>query len=390
MCAARQTPIIGRLSATAFQTRILESIGEVAASDWDALAGVQPFVRHAFLHALEASGCAARRAGWQPRHLTLWQGRELAGAIPLYEKSHSRGEYVFDWAWAEAYARHGLPYYPKLVCAVPFSPIPGPRLLARDDGVRSALVATLLDFARMSDVSSLQILFPCEADAAAVESAGLMMRQGVQFHWCNRGWATFDAFLDSLTRDKRKKIRQERRRVAEAGIRFRHLRGTDIRDDDWLFFHRCYANTYHVRGHQPYLNPAFFRAIAASMPDNLLLLLADRDGAPVAAALDVCDDTALYGRYWGEAEHVPLLHFEACFYQGIEWCIEQRLARFEGGAQGEHKLARGLLPTKTVSAHWLRDDRFADAVQRYLERESAGVEQYIDELQDHSPFGSKN
>lgn len=390
MCGAAPPPIIGRLSAPALHTRILESIGEVAAGDWDALAGGQPFVRHAFLHALEASGCATRRAGWQPRHLTLWQGRDLAGAMPLYEKSHSRGEYVFDWAWADAYARHGLPYYPKLVCAVPFSPIPGARLLARDDGVRSALVASLLDFARMSDVSSLHILFPCEADAAALESAGLMVRHGVQFHWCNRDWTTFDTFLDSLTRDKRRKIRQERRRVAEAGVRFRRLRGPDIREDDWLFFHRCYANTYHVRGHQPYLNPAFFRAIATSMPDNLLLLLAERDGAPVAAALDVCDDTALYGRYWGEAEHVPLLHFEACYYQGIEWCIEQGLARFEGGAQGEHKLARGLLPTKTVSAHWLRDARFADAVQRYLERESAGVEQYIDELQDHSPFGARN
>lgn len=365
---------------------MLDSLGEIDPFEWDRLAGTQPFLRHAFLHALETSGCASRRTGWIARHLTLWRDGTLVGAVPLYEKTHSRGEYVFDWAWADAYARHGLPYYPKLVCAVPFSPIPGPRILAHDAATRAALIDTLLDFARLSDASSLHILFPCANDVQALRAAGMQIRDGVQFHWRNDGWDSFDCFLDSLARDKRKKIRQERRRVREAGIALRWLRGAEIEPQHWRFFHRCYVNTYRARGHQPYLSLEFFLALARSIPDCLLLLLAERDDTPIAAALNLCDGTALYGRYWGEVDHVPLLHFEACYYQGIEWCIEHGVERFEGGAQGEHKLARGLLPARTASAHWLRDERFAGAVCDYLARETAGVEQYLDELEEHSPF----
>ena len=369
---------------------VLDSIDEVAADDWDALAGDQPFVRHAFLRALEVSGCATARTGWRARHLTLWQADVLIGALPLYEKSHSRGEYVFDWAWADAYARYGERYYPKLLCGIPFSPIPGCRLLARDAPARRALADALMAYARQADVSSLHILFPCEVDAQALEAAGLQMRHAVQFHWQNAGWPDFETFLDSLVRDKRKKIRQERRRVRDAGIEFRRLRGPQITEADWQFFMRCYGNTYHERGQQPYLNLAFFLDIARTMPENLLLFVAERAGRPIAAALNICDAQALYGRYWGELEHVPLLHFEACYYQGIEWCIDNGIGRFEGGAQGEHKLARGLLPVRTTSAHWVRDERFADAVQRYLERETVGIAEYFDELEAHAPFRTRD
>ena len=366
--------------------RILDSIDDVAGPDWDALAGGQPFVRHAFLRALESSGCASARTGWRPRHLTLWQDDRLIGALPLYEKSHSRGEFVFDWAWAEAYARHGQRYYPKLVCSVPFSPIPGARLLAPDPPARRTLVGALTGFARHADVSSLHILFADANDTALLEAAGLQIRHAVQFHWHNAGWPDFDGFLDSLARDKRKKIRQERRRVRDAGVTFRHLRGAQIGEADWHFFLRCYANTYHQRGQQPYLNLAFFLELARSMPENLLLFVAERAGRPIAAALDICDAQALYGRYWGELEHVPLLHFEACYYQGIEWCIDHGIGRFEGGAQGEHKLARGLLPVRTASAHWIRDPRFADAIERHLDHESLAVAEYVSELEAHAPF----
>ncbi len=367
-------------------TLVLDSLDQVAAGDWDALAGDQPFVRHAFLRALEVSGCATARTGWRARHLTLWQDDTLVGAVPLYEKSHSRGEYVFDWAWAEAYSRHGERYYPKLVSSIPFSPIPGARLMARDDDSRRALIDALMEYSRQSQISSLHMLFPCETDTRALAAAGLQIRHAVQFHWCNAGWPDFEAFLDSLVRDKRKKIRQERRRVREAGVRFRRLQGAEITEADWNLFMRCYVNTYHQRGQHPYLNQAFFFELARTMPGNLLLLVAEREARPIAAALDICDEQALYGRYWGELEHVPLLHFEACYYQGIEWCIDHGIGRFEGGAQGEHKLARGLLPVRTTSAHWIRDERFADAVQRYLERESAGIADYFDELEAHTPF----
>jgi predicted N-acyltransferase len=366
--------------------QVLESLAEVPAPAWNALAGAHPFLRHEFLHALHETGCATAQSGWAPQYLALWRGRELAGAMPLYLKGHSYGEYVFDWAWADAYQRHGLDYYPKLLSAIPFTPATGPRLLAEDDAARRALIEGALAVAR--EVSSLHVLFPLAEEAALLEEAGLMRRRGVQFHWENKGYADFDAFLAALSHDKRKKIKQERRRVREAGVTLARRTGAAITDDDWRFFTRCYNLTYRAHMSSPYLNLAFFRRLGATLPEHVLMVIAERDGVPVAAALDIFNEHVLYGRYWGAVEHVPMLHFEACYYQALEFCIERGIALFEGGAQGEHKLARGFMPTETASLHWLAHPQFADAVQRFLERESAGVERYIDELTDHAPFRS--
>ena len=364
--------------------RVADSLAGVSAAQWDALAGGNPFVRHAFLDALISSGCASARTGWRPQFLLLERGGALAGAMPLFVKTHSRGEYVFDWAWADAYARHGVEYYPKLVCSVPFTPVTGPRLLAADDAARERLAAGALAAAR--EFSSLHVLFAETREAERLASKGMLLRRTVQFHWENAGYADFEAFLARMSHQRRKNIRQERRRVREAGVTFRWLRGAEIGAREWAFFHRCYANTYAAHGMPPYLNLDFFRRAGDSMPEHFLLVLAERGGAPLAAALDVVGGDTLYGRYWGAVEHVPLLHFEACYYQSIEYAIARGLARFEGGAQGEHKLFRGLLPVETLSAHWLAHPQFARAIEDYLERESAGNARYVNELNEHTPF----
>ena len=370
--------------ATNDSLRVADSLAGVPAAQWNALAGPNPFLRHEFLGALGDSGCASARTGWQPQFLLLERDGVLSGAAPLYVKSHSRGEYVFDWAWADAYAQHGLEYYPKLVCAVPFTPVGGPRLLAADAGARGALVAAALAAAR--EFSSLHVLFAPEREARELQAAGMLLRRTVQFHWRNAGYADFEDFLARLSHRRRKTIRQERRRVQEAGVRLRWLRGAQIGERDWAFFHRCYANTYALHGMAPYLNLEFFLRVGASMPEHFLMVLAERRGAPLAAALDVVAGDTLYGRYWGAVEHVPLLHFEACYYQAIEYAIRHGLARFEGGAQGEHKLFRGLLPAESLSAHWLAHPRFARAVEDYLEREALGIARYVNELNEHTPF----
>lgn len=368
------------------QPKIHASIAEIPAEQWNGLAGDQPFVRHEFLTALEESGCATARSGWQPAHLGLWSQGRLAGAVPLYLKSHSFGEYVFDWAWADAYHRAGLSYYPKLTACVPFTPVSGVRLLTHDESMRTALAHALLRHARDADCSSLHVLFPTDDEAALLAAAGMQLRHGAQFHWCNRDYADFEDFLTTLHRDKRKKIRQERRRVAEAQVGFRVLCGMDITPRDWEFFHRCYRHTYRAHRSTPYLNLEFFLRVGASLRGNVMMVVAERHGRPVAAALNFYSERALYGRYWGTTEEVPLLHFETCYYRTIEFCIRHSIAVFEGGAQGEHKLARGFLPARTVSAHWLRDARFADAVARFLARETQGMDLYLDELNEHSPF----
>jgi uncharacterized protein len=364
--------------------RVADSLAGVPAAQWNALAAGNPFLRHEYLHALLETGCAGARTGWQPQFLLLERAGTLAGAMPLFVKTHSRGEYVFDWAWADAYARHGLAYYPKLLCAVPFTPVRGPRLLAADVAAREVLAGGALAAAR--EFSSLHVLFAPQAEAALLERRGMLLRRTVQFHWRNAGYADFDDFLARLSRQRRKNIRQERRRVREAGITFRWLQGTEIGARDWEFFYRCYANTYAAHGNRPYLSQEFFLRIGAAMPENLLLVVAERGGAPIAAALDVMSGDALYGRYWGALEHVPLLHFEACYYQAIEFAIARGLARFEGGAQGEHKLFRGLMPEETLSAHWLAHPRFARAIEDYLAREAQGIAQYVNELHEHTPF----
>lgn len=366
------------------QARVLESLAEVSADEWNALAEGHPFLRHEFLRALEATGCASEQSGWVPQHLTIWRDSRLAAAMPLYLKFHSYGEYVFDWAWADAYQRHGLEYYPKLLSAIPFSPVTGPRLLVADAGLRRNLVHAALNLA--SDRSSLHVLFPTAAETREFEAAGTMIRSGVQFHWRNPGYRTFDEFLGALSHDKRKKIKQERRKVREARVSFRRASGADLRPEDWAFFNRCYRNTYRAHHSTPYLNLAFFERLGEAMPENVMLVIAELDGKPIASTLNLFGEGVLYGRYWGAIGYLPNLHFEACYYQAIEFCIERGIQVFEGGAQGEHKLARGFLPVKTHSAHWLRHEGFADAVERFLERESAGVERYVDELSDRSPF----
>lgn len=380
-----------------YRTGILSSPAEVAADEWNALlardAQPTPFLRHEFLDALHVARCAVDETGWSPHFVTLTDARtgRLAAAAPVYAKQHSYGEYVFDWAWADAYQRNGLSYYPKLLCAVPFTPVQGTRLLAVDDDARRRLAATLLAFAEQSDTSSLHVLFPTGDEARLLESMGMMLREGVQFHWVNDGYRHFDDFLGTLEQKKRKNIRAERRKVRDAGVTFRRLTGERITDADWRFFTRCYRQTYREHYSSPYLNLDFFRAIGASMPENLLLVIAEADGQPIASALAVYrrgehGGGTLYGRYWGAIEHVPCLHFETAYYQLLEFCIEAGLDTFEGGAQGEHKLARGFLPTVTHSAHWLAHPAFADAVAHFLERETEHIHAYVDELREHDPF----
>lgn len=380
-----------------YRTGILSSPAEVAADEWNALlardAQPTPFLRHEFLDALHVARCAVDETGWSPHFVTLTDARtgRLAAAAPVYAKQHSYGEYVFDWAWADAYQRNGLSYYPKLLCAVPFTPVQGTRLLAVDDDARRRLAATLLAFAEQSDASSLHVLFPTGEEARLLESMGMMLREGVQFHWVNDGYRHFDDFLGTLEQKKRKNIRAERRKVRDAGVTFRRLTGERITDADWRFFTRCYRQTYREHYSSPYLNLDFFRAIGATMPENLLLVIAEADGQPIASALAVYrrgehGGGTLYGRYWGAIEHVPCLHFETAYYQLLEFCIEAGLDTFEGGAQGEHKLARGFLPTVTHSAHWLAHPAFADAVAHFLERETEHIRAYVDELREHDPF----
>ena len=385
-----------------YLTRVHDSVCAIDAAVWDSLLSdhpdASPFMRHAYLAALERSASACPATGWRPVCISLEQGGVLVGACMLYEKNHSYGEYVFDWAWANAYQQHGLAYYPKATVAVPFTPVPGARLLACDAAARQALIAALIGYSQDREMSSLHFLFVSPQDAQACADSGLMLRHTVQFHWTNTtpGFVDFDAFLASLSQDKRKKIRQERRKVADAGVQFRWIQGRNIGDADWDFFYRCYERTYLEHGNAPYLSRAFFAAMQRDMPENWLLFVAERAGRPIASSLiglssahaDASQPRVAYGRYWGALERVDCLHFEACYYQPLQWCIEQGYARFEGGAQGEHKMARALLPVKTSSAHWLAHPAFADAVARFLEREGQGVHEYIDHLQQRSPFKS--
>jgi uncharacterized protein len=364
--------------------QVVDSLAGVDPAEWNQLAGPQPFVRHEFLSALIDCGCASARSGWLPQFLLLRRAGALVAAMPLFAKSHSYGEYVFDWAWAEAHERNGIDYYPKLLCAVPFTPVRGQRLLAAGPADREALIATALQLARQT--SSLHVLFPHEAEAQALQEHGMLLRRTVQFHWRNEGYADFEAFLARLNHARRKNIRQERRKVREAGVQFRWLEGSAIGRQHWEFFNRCYRTTYAAHRSSPYLNLNFFLRIATALPQHLVMVLAEREDRPVASALLLRDETTLYGRYWGAVEHVPLLHFECCYYQAIEYAIARGLQTFEGGAQGEHKIFRGLMPVESLSAHWLAHPRFARAVETFLEREGAGIERYVNELCEHTPF----
>lgn len=369
-----------------YTLQIAESITAVRASDWDRLVADMPLLSHAFLAALETSGSVSSETGWQPTPLLVFEEDELVGAMPLYIKSHSYGEYVFDWAWADAYAQHGLDYYPKLLSAIPFTPITSSRLLASTAIVQSLLIKALVQMVQQNALSSTHVLFPDESSARAFTEAGWLKRNGVQFRWQNRGYHSFDAFLNILSHDKRKKIRQERKRIVAAGVTCQHIRGADVTQEQWAFFYACYENTYREHHSTPYLNLEFFQTIGRTMPQHILLILAYRDGQPIAAALNIFDAQALYGRYWGALEYVPNLHFELCYYQAQEFCIAESIEFFEGGAQGEHKLARGFEPRPTCSFHHIAHPEFSKAIGRFVNRESAGVAAYTDELEQRAPF----
>ena len=432
-------------NANDYVIRVLDSPRQVDASAWNTLlaaqdpaGGLNPFMRHEYLSAMFESGSATPKTGWTARFVTLSQGNEMVAACALYLKDHSYGEYVFDHAWANAYHQHGLPYYPKALGAPPFTPVPGARLLARDAETRALLVKALVAWCSEEKLSSLHLLFASDEDVAACEEAGLMLRHNIQFHWTNsaptlvtsctalppegaqrlrpgeagstapageegspRPFRDFDDFLMSLSQEKRKKIRQERRKVSEAGVSFRWSLGTNISTTDWDFFYSCYERTYYEHGNAPYLSRDFFQRMQDTMPENWLLFVAERDGMPIATSLIAVSAGGqraegqinhqnsvkiAYGRYWGALERVDCLHFEACYYQPLAWCIQHGYQRFEGGAQGEHKMARALLPVKTTSAHWLAHPAFADAIERFLEREGAGIESYMDELERRNPF----
>ena len=414
------------MAEAAIIARVLASPLDVDATAWNTLLARQshptPFMRHEYLAALETSGSATARTGWAPRFMTLWEDDTLIAACPLYLKNHSYGEYVFDWAWASAYEQHGVPYYPKAVIAVPFTPVPGTRLMARDDAARALLVQAVCQWCEDENVSSVHILFASDDDVLTSAQQDLMLRHTVQFHWKNatptlaaasaalvpeesspvggegQPFKDFEHFLTSLAQDKRKKIRQERRRVADAGVTFRWSRGADISAADWDFFYRCYERTYLEHGNPPYLTRDFFARMAAHMPEAWLLFVAERDGQPIASSLIAISalpssasgqkdqNFVAYGRYWGALERVDCLHFEACYYQPLQWCIDHGVQRFEGGAQGEHKMARALLPVQATSAHWLAHPAFAEAVDRFLQREGAGVADYLESLNQRLPF----
>jgi uncharacterized protein len=425
--------------STDYVTRVHSSPLEIDAAQWNALLAASdaptPFMRHEYLAALHSSASACEATGWMPQFVSLYNTdhTQLLASAPLYVKDHSYGEYIFDWAWARAYQEHGLRYYPKAVVAVPYTPVPGSRLLSKNKLYRNHLLTEQLLFCEQNKLSSLHALFISEDDKARCNTPSadyppLMPRQTVQFHWTNQtpvlqadgtpscegtleAYGSFDHYLSTLAQDKRKKIRAERRKVQDAGLVWRTRVGADISASDWDFFYRCYERTYLEHGNAPYLSPEFFQAMANTMPENWVMFIAMHQGQPIASSLvainnspnntlksiatnpiDNCDGSLnnfqkiAYGRYWGALARVDSLHFEACYYQPLQWCIENGYHRFEGGAQGEHKMARGLLPVATHSAHWLAQPQFADAVARFLEREGAGIGAYMDHLEERNPF----
>lgn len=378
-------------SAAGLHAEVATDLSRVTADEWNSLVTDRyPFLRHEFLHALERHGCLGERYGWLPQHLLLRDdGGRLLAATPLYLKFNSYGEFVFDWGWADAYRRAGMAYYPKLVSASPYTPATGPKLLVAADappGTAARLVQAALETGKQRQVSSLHWLFTPDTETDELERLGFLRRTGCQFHWENHGYESFDAYLAAFSSAKRKQVRRERRRVVEQGIRLRRLHGDEATEAEWAVFHRLYESTFDKRGGIPTLSLDFFLGIARAMPRQVLLVLA-YDGADiVAAAFNLVGSDCLYGRHWGCFADYHSLHFEACYYQGLDYCIERGLARFEPGAQGEHKVSRGFLPTPTWSAHWLADARFSEAVARFLRLESENMADYLDEMRSHSPF----
>lgn len=367
--------------------RIHRALSEIPASDWDALHdGGNPFVSHAFLSGLESTGCLREDWGWTPCHISVWEGEALLAAAPGYLKYNSHGEFVFDHAWAHAYAQHGLDYYPKWLGAVPYSPVTGPRLLARDDGARQALLDAILAVAKNASLSSAHVNFHGISEDAAFDD-GWSLREDIQYHWHNdAGWADFDAFLAAMDHKHRKNIRQERRKVRDAGITFRVVHGDEASEADLAAMHGFYLQTFAEYGNSPALTLDFVRHIARAKPRQMVLMLAEREGRPIAGALCLRGGDTLHGRYWGASELHPGLHFETCYYQGIAYCLREGLSRFEPGAQGRHKMARGFLPTLVRSRHWMADPRFAHAIGAWCVEERESVHAHLVQLLAHSPF----
>lgn len=373
-------------SESEYALTIAESLDDISEEDWQRLAGGNPFVGYRFLRLLQTCGCANAATGWHPRFMLLHRERDLVAAAPCYLKTHSRGEFVFDQSWAQAFSENGLDYYPKLLIAAPFTPVQGPRLLARDDASRLAIAQAVRQLCQAFEASSAHVLFVEERDRAAFAQAGFMERESVQFHWRNEGYQTTEDFLASLSQEKRKKIRQDSRYVAEAGITYEWLEGGGISEKHLEFFYQCYSNTYREHGSMPYLSLEFFSRAHAERALNLVLVVASRGSRPIACALNVKGPDALYGRYWGAVEFARGLHFETCYMQSIAYCIENRVPIFEGGAQGEHKMSRGLMPVKTYSAHYVTDRRFAGAISNFLMRETVALNSYVDDLERATPF----
>jgi predicted N-acyltransferase len=373
-------------------TRTVASIARIPAAQWNALdLGGNPFVRHEFLLALEQTACVGTSAGWTPQHLVIENDAGgIEGAIPLYRKTDSWGEFVFDWSWAKAYTQAGLRYYPKLVSMVPFTPATGPRLLvAPGSGAASArrhLAEALVAHAKHAGLSSAHVLFVNEGDRAALGSSDYLWRKDCQFHWHNRGYGSFQEFLATFRADKRKKALRERRRIREMGIEFRTLRGEEMDAALWDIVFGYSQATFRARGNDHYLNVRFFRQVAQALPGAIVVKLAQFRAQPIATAIFFRGADTLYGRYWGAAAEFHSLHFETCYYQGIEYCIEHGLQRFEPGTQGEHKVPRGFEPGETWSAHWIADPRFHRAIDRYLDEERSAVDEYIRQVRDHVPF----
>ena len=369
------------------ELRLHRRLAEVPPAAWDALnRGGHPFTSHAFLAGLEAHHCVDADYGWTPLHASLWDGGTLLAAAPAYAKGNSHGEFVFDHAWANAYAQYGLDYYPKWLIGVPYSPVTGPRLLARDLAAKRLLLDAMRDAAPKLGLHSLHANFLDAEDLAAFDDTWLA-RGDLQFHWRrNPGWQTFDDFVAALDHKRRKNLKADRRKVAEAGIRLRALGGEAARGAPMAAMHRFYASTFAEKWNHAAMTPAFFQHLCDAMPSSVVLLLAERDHQPIAGALCLRSDRVLYGRYWGAVEDVPGLHFEACYHQGIAYCVEHGIDRFEPGAQGEHKLARGFLPADTHSRHWLAEPRFHAALERWCSAEREGVRRYREALAAHSPF----
>ncbi len=381
------------MSASTLSVRFLHSISDVDGAQWNALVGDDyPFLRHAFLLALEQSGCVSARSGWQPMHALIERGPGSAplACMPLYAKTNSMGEYVFDWSWADAYSRHGLDYYPKLLTAIPFTPCAGPRLCVDKSLSLDIAVPLLFDAVRKlageRNASSWHVLFPAPELRDRLTSAGLQMRTGCQYQWFNAGYRDFEHFLESFSSRKRKNLRKERARVAEKDLTFEVLEGAAITDEDWQRFYRFYQSTYLVRGRAPYLNLAFFTQLGRAMPERLLLILARKDGEALAGALFFKGADTLYGRYWGCTEEFQFLHFETCYYQGIDYCIRHGIARFDSGAQGEHKIQRGFKPVHTWSSHWIRHADFARAIAHFVQDEAKHIDAYVAQATEFLPF----